>query len=78
MKKALALLIVGISVSGCNLSINGNEFQKIGSTYKYISGPSLSKAGVTESNLLGTAKNKGHIKRNKLERKLDEYIIRWN
>ena len=49
MKKALALLIVGISVSGCNFSINGNEFQKIGSTYKYISGPSLSKAGLTES-----------------------------
>ena len=49
MKKLLSLLIVCISVSGCNLHIQGHEFQKMGSTYKYLSGPSTSRAGLSES-----------------------------
>ncbi len=49
MKKVLGLLIICISVSGCNLHLQGHEFQRTGMTLKYLAGPSTSRAGLTES-----------------------------
>ncbi len=49
MKKVLSIILIGIALTGCNLSIQGHEFQRMGSTYKYLTGPSTTSAGLRES-----------------------------
>ena len=46
MKKIFTLLIVCITVSGC---MKGHDIARTGSSIKYLTGSSTSKAGLSES-----------------------------
>lgn len=49
MKKVICILLVSSALAGCNINLQGHNYAPTVSGLKYLSGPSTSRAGLSES-----------------------------